>query len=172
MLWLARTPIGRFLNTKLALSIKNGSLEVTSYRGAIIDFKILRDGNTFYFQVLSATSELEFKNLSFGKLRDSGEDLILEVKEKYRPRVHVDTRFVISLYNRADGTNVDVFIGQFPIDESNVIFQNGVFYLLIGNLNFPAKYKKYNTKLRIHLSIYREAIRQTRVLGIKGLFRI
>lgn len=172
--WSASTPIGNFTNTKLALTVKNDKLQVTSYSGAIIDYRITRKGNDFIFEIVNAISELEFKNLSFGKLRNHGEDLVLEVKEKYRPSVKINTRFVISLYHRVESLegNQDVFIGQFPISENDLMFEDGVFYIMIGALNFPSKYKKHDTKLRVHLSIYREANKQTRVHGIKGLFRI
>jgi hypothetical protein len=170
--WSAPTPFWSFSTTRVALSVKSGKLEVTSYRGAIIDFRITREGDDYCFEVLNAISELKLQNLTFGKMLGQGEDLVLEVKEKYRPRVKVETKFVISLYHKAQGISEDQFIGQFAIKKENVIFDNGKFYLLIGNLNFPSRYKRHDTKLRVHLSIYREANMQTRIFGIKGLFKI
>jgi hypothetical protein len=172
--WSATSPIGNFRNTKLALTVRNDKLQVTSYSGAIIDYRVIKKGNDFIFEVVNAISETEFKNLTFGKLRSEGEDLVLEVKEKYRPSVSIKTKFVLSLYHRVENIDGfhDVFIGQFPISANNLTFENGIFYLAVGELNFPSKYKKHGTKLRIHMSIYREVNRQTRVLGIKGLFRI
>jgi hypothetical protein len=172
--WSATSPIENFTNTRLALTVKNDQLQVTSYSGAIIDYKVKRKGNDFVFEVVNAISELEFKNLTFGKIRGEGEDLVLEVKEKYRPSVKIKTKFVLSLYHRVESSDGfhDVFIGQFPVSGENLMFEDGVFYLMIGSLNFPSKYKKHDTKLRIHMSIYREVKNQTRVHGIKGLFRI
>ena len=172
--WSAYSDIDRFYKTKMALSIRDGDLELTVYSGAVLDYNIHRKGNHFTIEVLRAYDEDEFKNLSLGKMRGSGEDLLLEVKEKHRPGVSVHTRFIITLYDRKltpSGVQESV-IGSFPIAEDQVLFQERKFYLMIGNLNFPAKYKKQGTKLRVHLNVYREAHRQTRVLGIKGLFKI
>lgn len=170
--WRAENPIWMFFKTKLALSIRGGELSVSSYSGAVIDYRVTRIGNSFTITVLDAIHELALKNLSLGKLRGSGEDLSIEVKEKYKPRVMLTTKFVISIYHNIESTGKDVYIGSYPIDEADVTFQDGCFDIKFGHLNFPSKYKKINTKLRIHLSIYREANRQTRVLGIKGLFKI
>ena len=169
--WRASTPIHRYFNnTKLAFSIQADNLSVTSYRGAIIDYRILREGQTFIFEVLDANRDDEFKNLDLVKMRGHGEDLYLEVKQKYRPPVAVKTRFVISLFNYKLGK--ESFIGQYELDEDLFIKEGNYYYLSIGQLNFPMRFKQKGAKLKVHLSIYRSARLQTRAFALKGLFKI
>jgi hypothetical protein len=170
--WSSLTIIEGLKNTKLAISLVDDQLRIKNYRGAVLDYKISRSENIYTIEVFNATNELEFKNLSFGKLRNSHDELTLEIKEKYRPRMAIETKFIITLYNVTEENQVGELIGQFPIKKKNIIFKNDIFYLQIGKLNFPAIYKHSGKKLRIHMSIYRKAKKQTRVLSLKGLFKI
>lgn len=174
VVWKARTPLAAFNDTRLAVSLTKKGLDLTVYSGAVLDYRVVKKQNHYTVEVLSVIAASELQNLRLGKIRSSGEDLLLEVKESYRPQVKIDTRFVLSIYEvKSQGRgSKDKFIGQYAISKDLVIQEDGTFFLLIGNLNFPHEYKKKGTKLRLQLSVYREAIRQTRVFGLKGLFRI
>jgi hypothetical protein len=170
--WSSSTLIQGLKNTKLAISLVGDQLRISNYRGAVLDYKVTLSGNVYTVEVFNATSELEFKNLSFGKIRDSHEKLTLEVKEKYRPRMAIETKFIITLYEVTESNYSGELIGQFPIKDKHISFINDTFVLEIGKLNFSSIFKHQGKKLRIHLSIYRKAKMQTRVLSLKGLFKI
>ncbi|MAX66831.1 MAG: hypothetical protein QF441_05995 [Bacteriovoracaceae bacterium] len=166
VVWSASSSYTKFHDTKLALSVKDGQLRVISYRGAIIDYRVKKRGETFYFEVFNVIDELEVKNLYLAKLRAQGEDLTLEVKERFIPNFKVETTFVISLNSQGQT------IGSFPIDQDLIEKRGKTFYLNIGKLNFPSHLKKHGTRLTINLSIYRKAKEQTRVLSLRGVYRI
>lgn len=170
--WSSNNSIFSFSKTKLALTIVNGELNVNNYSGGVLDFVIHKNEYGFELEVLRSFDESQFKNLTLGKLRSQGEKLTLEVKEKYRPFVDVKTKFVISLYAIDESANKSKFVGQFEIKRDLIEFKDNIFYINIGSLNFPPKYKRKGQKLRLHVSIYREARNQTRSFGIRGLFRI
>ena len=170
--WNSDKEFENYQKTKVAIKLTDRGLEVNSYSGAILVYTIKQIGNDFYLDVLDAKSELQLKNLSLGKIRKSGEKLTLEVKEKYNPGFNIKTDFVISIYEFDDLTRQQYFIGQFALKKSQIVRKDKVFYLKVGELNFPPEFKRTNVKLQIHLSIYRKARMQTRVLTLKGIFRI
>lgn len=170
--WGVDSFISNFKSTKLAISVKKGQLRINNYKGAVLDYNVSLRGNTFVVRILRATAEGALRSLSFGKLRKSHEKLTLEVIEKFTPTKNVKTRFIISLFNMNRGSGYGELIGQYAIKPKHIIFENKIFYLNIGSLNFPAVFKIRGSKLRIHMSIYRKMKKQTRVFSIKGLFRI
>lgn len=168
--WSAKQSVEQMGNTKIAFSMKGQQLHASAYSGSIIDYRIWQEGQVYYFEVLDANSIDEFKNLEFGKMRGSGEDMLLEVTEKFRPRVGLKTRFVVSLYEVTG--KEEHFVDQFNLDKKQVVKKNDTYYLKLGRLNFPAQFKRAGVKLKVHLSVYRSAREQTRVFGLKGLFKI
>jgi hypothetical protein len=137
----------------------------------VLNYRVIKEDNTYIIEVLEVTDENQFHSLSFGKMRNSDEKLLVEVVEKYKPRLTIETSFAASIY-RVKSNKEDELIGQYQIKPKNVYQVDGVFYLEIGKLNFPAIYKLRGNKLRIHLSIYRKALGQTRIVTLKGLFKI
>ncbi|MBT4792074.1 MAG: hypothetical protein HON90_10920, partial [Halobacteriovoraceae bacterium] len=172
--WSANENFWTYATNRLAISVKDGDLQVVSYNGALIDYQVNRIGNTFDIEILNVIDEFAYKNLHLGKVRNSGEDLILEVKEENAKFVEekIKTDFVISLHNYNTTDNQEVFLGQFAIEEKNMFYNEGVYHLLIGSLNFPAKYKKSGQYLKVNLSVHRKYNNQTRVYGLKGKYKI
>ena len=172
LIWRSELSFENYAQTRIAISLVDGELDLQIYRGAILDYKITKVGTTFYLEVVDANSEYELKNLSFGKMRNSGEDLTLEIKEKYRPSFSVETRFIISIYAYDEITMQDHFLGQFEVPAYLVTKKLRKYTLSIGKLNFPPEYKRKGVKIKTMFSIYRKARMQTRVLALSGLFRI
>lgn len=79
--WSSHTLIDGFKDTKLAISLVPDGLRIKNYRGAVLDYKITLESNVYTIEVFTATSEVDFKNLSFGKLRNTHEELNLEIKD-------------------------------------------------------------------------------------------
>ena len=169
--WANQDLISNYTKTRLAVSIKDGDLSIQNYTGAVLNYRVIKEDNTYIIEVLEVTDENQFHSLSFGKMRNSDEKLLVEVVEKYKPRLTIETSFAASIY-RVKSNKEDELIGQYQIKPKNVYQVDGVFYLEIGKLNFPAIYKLRGNKLRIHLSIYRKALGQTRIVTLKGLFKI
>lgn len=172
LVWNFYGSISKYRDTRLALAIIDGELYVRSYSGALIEYKISREGNVFHLEILKVTHESELGHLKLGRFRGKGEKVTLEVEEKYRPQLNLETKFVITL------TEVDAYasagktIGQFELDESEVMKSRKLYRLPIGALNFDPKYKKIGTRIKIQLSIYRKVKNQTRIIGLQGLFKI
>ena len=172
MKWSNNQLITGFDNTRIALALVNGELSIRSYSGAVLDYSISKEENSFVIEVFKATDENELKSLDFGRLRYSDDKLQLEVKEKYRPEIQLKTSFIITVYKVLNSSGRGRLVGQFNVRDKLVKYINNSFFLDIGQLNFPAVYKVNGTKLRIHLSVYRESRNQTRVLSLTGLFKI
>jgi hypothetical protein len=172
LVWRSDLLFENYAQTRVAISLVDGELDLQNYRGAILDYKITKVGTTFYLEVVDANSEYELKNLTFGKMRNSGEELTLEIKEKYKPGFSVDTRFIISIYAYDESTRQDHFLGQFALPSYLVRKDFRKYTLSIGKLNFAPEYKRKGVKIKTLFSIYRKARMQTRVLALSGIFRI
>lgn len=169
--WSSPKDIHKYSDAQLALSINHDELNITSYRGPILDFRITRNENHYVFEIFDANADTEFKNLDFGRMRGYGEDIVLEIIEIFSPDISVETKFVLSLYVILDGQQ-DLFLAQFQLSDSDVIKEGKSFFVKLGKLNFPSRFKRKGTKLRINLSVYRSARMQTRVFPLKGIFKI
>ena len=169
--WQASKPIEDFSKTKMAMTIRDEKLDVSVYSGGVLDYYVVRSEDHFELIIYDALLSNQLEALSLGKFKRSGENLTLVVKEKYRPRVSIDTRFVISIYEYISGTE-HRYIGQYEIPDKLVEHIDRNFYLNVGRLNFSPVYKRRKQKLFIYLSIYRKIQDQTRVFGLKGEFKI
>ncbi len=169
--WQATKPIETFEKTKMAMTLMNGKLDVSVYSGGVLDYYVVRSANHFEVIIYDALSSEQLEALSLGKFKSSGESLTLVVKEKYRPRLSIDTRFVISIYEYISEEE-HRYIGHFELPEEYVKYEEKRFYLNVGKLNFSPVFKRRKQKLFIYLSIYRKIQDQTRVFGLKGLFKI
>ena len=170
--WPERYSLDQYSSAKIAIALKDNKIVLNSLNGPIFDYGIIIDGNNITIEIDNVVSETSLTHLSLGKLRRYGEELYLEVKEKYNPYIHVDTKFVVSLIAINEDTGKSENLGHFAIDRSIVNKDERDFILNIGMLNFPSKYKRINTKLKIHVSVYRKTRGQTRILSLRGLFRI
>ncbi len=157
---------------KLALILKNGKLLLNSINGPILDYGIHYLNNQIIIEIKNFISESILGNLRLGKIRSQNEQLYLEVKEKYPFGNKYQTSFVVSLFYLDPQTKKEKSIGYFQVTEKDWAKEDKKYKLFLGRLNFSDFYKQKGTKLRIHVSVYRMYQGQTRIISLRGIFKI
>ncbi len=170
--WESELPIYDFYETKLGIALQGDKVVLNSISGAIFNYVICYESDQVVIEIRTVIYEYHFKNLRLGKMRSSGESLNLEVKEKYTPTINIETSFIVTLFEMDEVNQKEKIIGYYSIPESLVKKRGKSFFIEIGRLNFPYKYKKLGAKLKVHVSVYRKSGGQNRIISLRGLFKI
>ena len=171
LVWNTSHDIKKFSGTKIAFTNTAGSLKVTSYQGALLDYQIQIDLNQFTIIINNILEVHQIQNLKLKKLKGEGESLVLVVNEKFRPFLDIKTHFVISLTKVINQKENDS-LGFIEIPPSLVDYKNNAYLLNIGKLRIHPSFKEAGVKLKILLTIKRKVHEQTRAYGLDGLFKI
>ena len=171
LVWNSNQFINDFEDTKFALSVKDGILDLKSYTGGFLEYSIKKTSVGFDVVVTKVIAEHTVQNLKLKRIKYSGIDLTLEVKQKFDPNVAVKTRFVIAI-ERIKDREILENTGFIEIPATLVSKSVDRYFLTIGRLRIPESFKKKGTKLKILLTVYREVQGQTRARGLEGIFKI
>lgn len=171
LVWDTNQIISDFGDTKFALSLKNGKLDLKSYTGGFLEYSIKKSEQSFFVIIHKVIAEHTVQNLKLKRLKYSGIDLTLEVKQKFDPNVAVKTRFVVSIEKLSNGAESEK-TGFIEIPDTLVTKSIDRYFLTIGRLRMPDSFKRKGVKLKILLTVYREVNGQTRARGLDGIFKI
>ena len=171
--WQLPGDIERFDDVKMAINIQDEKLEVKTYTGGLLVYHIERNQNNFVIAIHGVFEEFRFRNLKLKKLRGSGDNLSLEVVEKFSPNSdQVLTKFVLSVKKVSLNNMEHNEARYYEIPNTLVYKEEKSYFINIGKLKFPDKLKAKGVKLKLQLTIYRELPGQTRVQGLEGIFKI
>lgn len=171
LVWNTNQFVSRFEDTKFALSVHNGKLDLRSYTGGFLEYTILPTSYGFDVIIHKVIAEHTVQSLKLKRIKYSGIDLTLEVRQGFNPRIDVKTRFVIS-FQRIENSIAVEKTGFIEISKNLVHKSYDRYFLTIGRLRIPESFKKKGTKLRVLLTVYREVQGQTRARGLDGIFKI
>lgn len=171
LVWNSFQYLNTFFETRFALSLRDGKLELKSYTGGFLEYKIKSTPEGFDVIINKVIAEHRIQNLKLKRIKGSGIDLTLEVRQKFDPDVSVKTRFVISMA-LLDGREIADQTEFIEMPPSLVYKSIDSYFLSIGRLRIPSKFKQKNSKVKITLTVYREVQGQTRARGLEGIFKI
>lgn len=161
----------RGINTRIALSLFNGELTLSSYTGSLLEYTIVKEHNKFIIIIHRLIAEYHLQNLKLKRISSSGVDLKLELRQRNPLSNAVRTSFVISIAILEN--NHIISESKFLQVPASLVYKTrNSYFIEIGKLRLPKIYKKKGTMVKIYLSVYREFNKQTRVNGIDGIFRI
>lgn len=171
LVWNTSQLLNSFIETKFALSVKDGKLDLKSYTGGFLEYKIESTPSGFDVIINKVIAEHRVQNLRLKRIKGSGIDLTLEVRQKFDPNVAVKTRFVIAMAIIENRAIVEQ-TGFYEVPASLVSKSFDRYYLTIGRLRIPDAFKAKGAKIQITLTVYREVQGQTRARGLEGIFKI
>ncbi|MBD64599.1 MAG: hypothetical protein CME62_05305 [Halobacteriovoraceae bacterium] len=170
--WNTEHDFSKFSDTRIAFKLKDNSFDLTSYQGALIDYRILDADSAYVIQVNNVIRDYQFTNLDLKKLRGHGRALNLEITEKRPLDPLVDSRFVISIKKLNAEDIVEDATKFYDVPSRFITYKNQSFYLALGRMKIPQKYKEKGAKLLINVNVYRKFRGQTRAFGLRGVFKI
>lgn len=170
--WQNSISLNEVAGTKLALTLSKHGLQVTTYSGAMIVYRVKERESQVTLIIDRVVKPSAIRNLELGRLRSYGNNTLLEVRENFSVATRLDTDFSLVIAKIDERTGREITVGNVRVPARYVRFDDDLFRIYIGRLNYPARYKRRGTKLKLYLQVNRSSFSQQRSFMLSGIFRI